>query len=706
MKKNKLLIKIVNIIVKLRYIFLVLFILLALNSIINNKPYIFNNTNNYENKEFQKIQEIKIMIENINQEDNQNIINNIKKIDYVKNIITDYKEDNSLIILYIDKSSKVKKDIKNIINNYDYYLYIEDYNKTNNNYIPIILCISILILILLVLTTHSYFDILLGLIIFIISIIINIGININDSNILIIIFQLSILMYYYLIHMHHYNKEIDDSKSKLLAMKKTLLKSLPKILYSSLITILVVLPLYFIKLNIGKYLCTIIIKTIIINTITIILLLPCLQLLFNNIILKLRHRSITINIKKIASNIIKVRKIILIVFIIIFIISLFLIPKFKYIYNDKSLKNHNKTDNEISLNKINNTFGYINHANLIIKNSNKDYNKELQLTNKLLKDKKILSITNLGNIKLEDNLYLGSNINYQEFASIFNIDTDTSINIYKMYAETNEETIKLNDIDNYEISITNLINYLKDQSINENINNLINDYNNILNHYQKFLETDNYSKFIIEYKEDIESIDTYKLLDTIKEDVKKIYKDVTIEGTSINSRNIKTIFNTDKFKTSLITTIIILIILLITTKSFKLSILLSLLIESNIIISLSLINLINNNIFYISYVILKILEIIFLINYATNIYINYQQNRKKYNKNNSIIKTLNISLLPIITSSLIIIILNFISSTTLNNNIISHTNNYIGIGLTISLLLTLFLIPNIIYKCDKLKKIK
>ena len=135
MKKNKLLIKIVNIIVKLRYIFLVLFILLALNSIINNKPYIFNNTNNYENKEFQKIQEIKIMIENINQEDNQNIINNIKKIDYVKNIITDYKEDNSLIILYIDKSSKVKKDIKNIINNYDYYLYIKNYNKNNNNYI-------------------------------------------------------------------------------------------------------------------------------------------------------------------------------------------------------------------------------------------------------------------------------------------------------------------------------------------------------------------------------------------------------------------------------------------------------------------------------------------------------------------------------------------------------------------------------------------
>ena len=72
------------------------------------------------------------MIENINQEDNQNIINNIKKIDYVKNIITDYKEDNSLIILYIDKSSKVKKDIKNIINNYDYYLYIEDYNKTRD----------------------------------------------------------------------------------------------------------------------------------------------------------------------------------------------------------------------------------------------------------------------------------------------------------------------------------------------------------------------------------------------------------------------------------------------------------------------------------------------------------------------------------------------------------------------------------------------
>ena len=705
MKKNKLLIKIVNTIVKLRYIFLILFILLAVNSIINNKPYIFNNTNNNENKEFQKIQEIKIMIENINQEDNQNIINNIKKIDYVKNIITDYKEDNSLIILYLDKNNKIKKDIDNIIKNYDYYLYTEDYNKTNTNYLPIILCITILILLLLILTTHSYFDILLGFIIFIISIIINIGININDLNILIIIFQFSILMYYYLIHMHYYNKEIDDSKSKILAMKKTLSKTLPKIIYSSLITVLVVIPLYFIKLNIGEYLCIIIIKTIIINTITILLLLPCIQLIFNNMILKLRHRTLDINIKKITNSIIQIRKIILIIFIIVFIISIFMIPKYKYIYNDKSLKNQNKIDNEISLNKINNIFGYINHVNLIIKNSNKDYNKELQITTKLLKDKKILSITNLANIQLEENLFLGSNINYQEFANIFNTDIDTSIDIYKMYAEANEEIIKLNNIDNYEISIISLINYLKDQSINDSIDNKINTYYNILNHYQEFLEKDNYSQFIIEYKEDIESNDTYKLLDTIKEDVKKIYKNVNIEGTSITSRNIKTIFLNDKIKISFITTIIIIMILLITTKSLKLSILLALLIESNIIISLSIVNLINSNIFYISYMILKVLEIIFLINYVTNIYINYQQNRKKYNKNNSIIKALNISLLPIITSSLIIIILNFISSTILNNNVITQTNIYIEVGITLSLLLTIFLIPNIIYRCDKIKKI-
>ena len=691
MKKNRLLIKLINLIVKFRYIFLIIIIILTILSGLNNK------TNNIlDNKKTNEINKIEILIENINNEDTINIENNINNLDYVKNIITDYKDNNALLILYIDKTNTIKKDINNIILNYNYILYDNNHIVEDNNNYYIIISIIIVILLILLLTTQSYFDILLGLFISIISIILNIGININNTNLLLVIIELSILLYYYLIFMNYYHKEIDDSKSKINALKKTLSIILPKMISNSIIMILPIIPIYLIKLNI-RNINNIIITMIIYNIIVIVFLLPSLLTIFNNIILKLRHRNILIDKSKLINIIINGRKIIITIFFLISIVSLFIIPKYNYIYNEKSINNNIET-----LNKINN-------VSIIIKNDNKDYNKQLEIANKLLHDKKILSVTNIGNIKLEDNLYLGSNINYHDFSNYFNTDIDTSKSIYQMYAEESDELIKLNDIDNYEIPITNLIEFLYNKDINELTNNKVNTYYKILDNYKELLENNNNSKFIIEYYGDIESKDTYKLLDTIKDDINKTYDNISLQGESINTKNIKELFNQNKFKINIIIIIIILLLLLFITKSIGLSILLTTIIESNIIINFSLITLINNSIFYISYIIIKILEIIFMINNLVNISNKYLNLRKKYTKKTSLIKILNETYSPILFSIIPIILLNIVLMITLNNNVLLITSLYIVIGFIISLIILILVIPSILYTYDKSilnKKIK
>lgn len=683
LKKNRLLIKLINLIVKFRYIFLIIIIILTILSGLNNK------TNNIlDNKKTNEINKIEILIENINNEDTINIENNINNLDYVKNIITDYKDNNALLILYIDKTNTIKKDINNIILNYNYILYDNNHIVEDNNNYYIIISIIIVILLILLLTTQSYFDILLGLFISIISIILNIGININNTNLLLVIIELSILLYYYLIFMNYYHKEIDDSKSKINALKKTLSIILPKMISNSIIMILPIIPIYLIKLNI-RNINNIIITMIIYNIIVIVFLLPSLLTIFNNIILKLRHRNILIDKSKLINIIINGRKIIITIFFLISIVSLFIIPKYNYIYNEKSINNNIET-----LNKINN-------VSIIIKNDNKDYNKQLEIANKLLHDKKILSVTNIGNIKLEDNLYLGSNINYHDFSNYFNTDIDTSKSIYQMYAEESDELIKLNDIDNYEIPITNLIEFLYNKDINELTNNKVNTYYKILDNYKELLENNNNSKFIIEYYGDIESKDTYKLLDTIKDDINKTYDNISLQGESINTKNIKELFNQNKFKINIIIIIIILLLLLFITKSIGLSILLTTIIESNIIINFSLITLINNSIFYISYIIIKILEIIFMINNLVNISNKYLNLRKKYTKKTSLIKILNETYSPILFSIIPIILLNIVLMITLNNNVLLITSLYIVIGFIISLIILILVIPSILYTYDK-----
>ena len=300
-------------------------------------------------------------------------------------------------------------------------------------------------------------------------------------------------------------------------------------------------------------------------------------------------------------------------------------------------------------------------------------------------------------------------IKYHDFSNYFNTDIDTSKSIYQMYAEESDELIKLNDIDNYEIPITNLIEFLYNKDINELTNNKVNTYYKILDNYKELLENNNNSKFIIEYYGDIESKDTYKLLDTIKDDINKTYDNISLQGESINTKNIKELFNQNKFKINIIIIIIILLLLLFITKSIGLSILLTTIIESNIIINFSLITLINNSIFYISYIIIKILEIIFMINNLVNISNKYLNLRKKYTKKTSLIKILNETYSPILFSIIPIILLNIVLMITLNNNVLLITSLYIVIGFIISLIILILVIPSILYTYDKSilnKKIK
>ena len=728
MKQNKFLIKIGNTIVNLRYIILVIFIAFLIISIknINNVKinddiikYLPDKTETIkglelQKKEFKELNEIQLLITDINYEDVLNRVDNIKKIKYVNNVVFNntenyYKDNNALIIIQIEKTPDTKmKNIKNsiidtIIDD-NYYLYIENNTSPKINITPVLIILIIITGLIILITSRSYFDIILTYIILSVSILLNIGSNFmikEISNLAIyitIIFQSALTTNYLIIFLNNYNKEIYDNSKSIIAIKKTVTKSIPLITISSITILSGIIALSFMNLKIGNSISIVLSKGIICSVLTIILLLPCLLFIFNKIILKLRHRIFIFNINKITKKIISYRKIILPTFLIILIISIFLISKHNFIFI-----NFEKTSEEqLAYDKINTTFGINNRLTVIVKNKDKDYTKELNIAQKLLQDKKVISVTNVGNTKIDEKLYLGSSINYEDLKTLFDLDIDLSKQLFELYATEKDEVIKLNDINNYHISIINLITFIQEKQPEILLNkNIINYYSNI-NNLKEFLESDNYSRFIIDYKGEKESNDTLKLIDMIKEDINKEYGSVTLVGESINSCDLRETFRKDIFKITCIATLLVFIILLLTNESIIMSLILIITIKGSILINFGFISLIQNKLYFICYLIAFIIQMSLTINYATIISNKYQMLRKTEKKLNAIAGAINESFPVIIISGSIIFISCFLIRLLIHLKIASQIGLLIGIGTIISIISTLFILPSLLFIFDKL----
>ena len=734
MKNRKFLSKISNFIVSFRYLFLCLFTILIIVCSINlNNVKVNYDIFNYlpdksetkyglkiMEKEFKNSTEIQLLIKNIEYDDTLNKIESINKINHVKNISFDntynhYKDNNALIVIEIDKVNSIKlnnikKNIIKIVNDKENYLYIENNNNISVNSAFIFAIIIGIIIVILLIITHSYFDCIIATIIILISILINVGSNFLLGEIsyisieIVIVLQLVLSLNYLIIFLNHYNKEIDDSKNKILAIKKTVSKSIPQIFVSSLTIFSGLIALFFMQLKIGNDIGIVMFKGIICTLLTVILLLPCLLILFNKIILKLRHRSIIPNIARLSKIIISSRRIILPLFLVFVIISICLIPKYDYIYNDYLFKSRTTSENYLALNEIKKTFGYNNRLVIIVKNPDKDYPKEYMIAQKLLQDKKIISVNNIGNTKIDQKIYLGSSINYQEFSQIFNLDLQTSSKLYQLYATNNDELIKLNDIDNYHIPIINWIYFLYDKqlelSLNDEIKLKINNYYENINSQINLFESNNYSKFIIDYKGELESEDTFKLLDIIKDDVSKTYDEVTLVGDSVIAREFKTIFKNDNLIITFATILFIVILLIIIFKSIGITLLIIITIEGCVLINFGLITLIYNKIYFISYVIVSAIQIGITLDYAVSISNKYQKSRIKMNKKKSLIEALKNTIPRIITNGLILTIIGFIIGYKLDSEIVSETVLYLGIGVLISIICIAFIFPALIYSFD------
>ena len=737
MKKN-FLVKLGDFIVNFRYLFLGLFVVLAVICTININnvkvnyditSYLPDDTETKVGidlmKEFGELNQMQVLLTDISYDDAQEKADKIKNIDNVENVSFNntkdyYKNNNALIVVELGNVSDNTKDkvlskIDNIVDDSEYYIYVENSDDAVGGMNTILIIVVIIIVAVLLFTSKSYFNVILAFIVFGISILLNMGSNFLLGEIsyitksIAIVLQLGLSLDYLIIFLNHYMKEVKDDDNLILAVKKTVTKSVKEIFASSLTTIAGLIAIVFMQLKIGGDIGIVMSKGIVCSMLTVILLLPCLLIIFNKPIMKLEHKSFVPNTKKLSQIILKSRKVLLSLFIIIVLLSIYLMGKYSYVYNVYSVKSITKSDTQIALDKIESNFGKHNRLVILVENKDKDYNKELELFNELSKNQNILSMTSIGSQEIGSNIYLGSKLDYNTLSQILNMTPELSLNLYKYYASENNELDKLININDYKITVIDLIYFLKDNKDNlpleDDMKLTIDNYYNTINNSIALLESDNYSRFILELKTDVEGEETFELLDDIKDVTNKYYDSSTLVGESVSARDLSDTFSHDNLIITLITIVFIALILLFSFKSLGMTLLLILTIEGSILINFGITTLMGDNIFFMSYIVVSAIQMGATIDYAIVMSNRYLTLRNKMNKKEAMIGALTDSTPAIITSGLILTASGFLIGFISDSGVISSIGMALGCGTLISMICTIFILPAILHVCDKFIKI-
>ena len=385
--------KITDFIVKFRYPFLVIFILLAciclyLQTRVNINDDIMKYLpkssetkigNDIMNDEFAKLStsNLDVMFKGLTKKEKKETFNKLSQVRGVSSVRYDDSDefnvgDYTLYKISVDdySDSKLAKSVYNRINdNFKVEAMsgsIYDENKPLLQLWIVFFAISCAMLILIILS-ESWFEPFLFLVSIGIAVFINKGTNIMFSsvssitNAIVAVLQLALSMDYSIMLSNRFKQEKEKTDNKVEAMKEALYQSFKAISSSSVTTIVGLLALVFMSFTIGRDLGFVLAKGVLLSLISIFCCLPALLLLFDNFMKKTKKKSFKFRFnRKLAKISFKHKYIQTIVIVILFVVAFLLKGSVQILYTD------------IQQDKVGQVFGSNNQIAIVYENKYSD----------------------------------------------------------------------------------------------------------------------------------------------------------------------------------------------------------------------------------------------------------------------------------------------------------------------------------------------
>ncbi|WP_035789313.1 MMPL family transporter [Butyrivibrio sp. XBB1001] len=523
-----------------------------------------------------------------------------------------------------------------------------------------------------------------------------------------IVLQLALSVDYAIILLNRYKEERANLPVRE-ACIVSLSKSIPEISGSSLTTIGGLLAMIFMQFGIGKDLSVVLIKAILLSLLSVFLLMPGLIMIFAGLMERTQHRNFIPKIPFVGRFAYASRFFVAPLFVVILLAANYICHFTPYVYGYTKIIPPITNEVQAAQNLQNENFKTDNMVALVFPSG--DYEKEKLLIQDLLLNGNVSSVTGLANTEAMNGYTLTDKLTPRQFSELIDIDFEIAELVYAAYAVNDEDYAKaVNGLDNYKVPLIDMLMFIYQEvddgyvTLDDDLMETLEDANKMMEFAKKQLQGEEYSRILVYLNSEEESDESYYFIDTLHKITEKYYPEdqIYVVGNSVSQYDLKKCFSRDNKVTGIISVLAVLIVLLFTFKSAGMPVLLIAVIQGCIWLNFGIPAITHDNIFFLGYLIVSSIQMGANIDYAIVIAGRYIELRGTTGKREAIINTMNLSFPTIITSGTMMAMSGILIGKMTSDCVIYSIGKALGRGTIISIIVTMFVLPQILLVGDKI----
>ncbi len=573
--------------------------------------------------------------------------------------------------------------------------------------------VAVVVVVVLLFTSQTYAEIPVLLLTFIASAIISKGTDFMMgtisfvSNSVTVVLQLALSIDYAIIFCNRYKEEhqkLPVREADIVALSK----AIPEISSSSLTTIGGLIAMMFMQFLIGMDMALCLIRAILLSLMSVFLLMPGLIMVFGNLMDKTKHRNFVPKISFVGKFAYLTRFIMPFVFVAVLVGAYFMQSKCPFVYGYTQIETPIQNDVQIAEDKIAENFGDSNFVALIVPAG--DYEKEANLLRELESCSEVESCVGLANTEAMDGYVLTDKLTAREFSELLGLDYEVAEVLYMAYAVDDENYAKIiNGFSSYSVPLIDMFLFLYDEvqegyvTLDDDMNDMLTDAYEQMSIALDQLQGENCSRMLVYLNLPEEGDETFAFLDTMHEIAEKYYDgEILMAGESVSQYDLYKTFQRDNIVVNVVSILAVLVVLLFTFQSAGMPVLLIMVIQGVIWINFAFPAIKQDNIFFMSYLIVSSIQMGANIDYAIVISGRFMELKNKMSKKEAMIETLNFAFPTIITSGSMLAIAGTMIGQMSSDGAICGIGQCLGRGTLISIFIVLFVLPQILLLGEKI----
>ena len=681
------------------------------------------------NKEFVTYGTAQVMVANVTYEDAEKILEQINEIENIAMVEFDsteahYKDSMAYYSVTFghpqtdERCVAALRSIESALSSYDLYVYSEVGNPLgdilNEEIFMILIVASIMILVMLLVTSKTFAEVPIILITFMVAMILNMGTNFVFgkisfvSNSVTSLLQLALSLDYAVILINRYKEE-----RQLLPQREAVIEALsgavPEVFGSSLTTVGGMAAMLFMQFLLGPDMAICLIKAIIFAMLSVFFFMPGFLVVCGDLMKKTEHKSLIPDVSFIGKFAYKTRKVVPPMFAVLIVVAMIVSSNCPYSYAYFDQESAKENEQSIAKRLISENFGSSNMIALIVPKG--DYEAEKKLLADISACDGVKSAMGLANTEAIDGYTLADKLTPRQFAELADIDYEIGVAIYTAYAAGQESYGEIvNNIADYGVPLIDMFLFVS-EILNSDIISLEGEQaemlataGGLMKSAKELLTGTNHNRMIIYVDLPEEGEEAFGFIDRLRDMAEGYYPDseIYMVGNITSSRDFKISFETDNAVVTIISIAIVFLVLLFAFKSIAMPILLILVIQGAIWVNFSIPTILNTPLFFLGYLIISAIQMGANIDYAIVIASRYNELKKEYEPREAIIETMNFAFPTVITSGAIMAVSGLLIGYMSSVPVISLMGSNLGRGTIVSVIMVLFLLPQLLLVTDKL----